>query len=129
MLRARSGSLALPLLYVFTMRAAEQSPAPSSLLAVRVKEACRLTGIGRSKLYLLIREGHIQTIKVGSMTLIPCAAWIGSFDLEPRRPPSSMIRVGHFVSEGVIDQIEQPDQRPCRIQSSSEGHSSRALCS
>jgi len=38
---------------------------------VRVKEACRLTGMGRSKLYLLIREGHIQTVKVGSMTLIP----------------------------------------------------------
>jgi excisionase family DNA binding protein len=40
-------------------------------LAVRVKEACRLTGMGRSKLYLLIREGHVETIKIGSMTLIP----------------------------------------------------------
>jgi excisionase family DNA binding protein len=40
-------------------------------LAVRVKEACRLTGIGRSKLYLLMKEGKIATIKVGSMTLIP----------------------------------------------------------
>jgi excisionase family DNA binding protein len=38
---------------------------------VRVKEACRLTGIGRSKLYLLMKEGEIETIKVGSMTLIP----------------------------------------------------------
>lgn len=27
--------------------------------------------MGRSKLYLLINEGHIETIKVGSMTLIP----------------------------------------------------------
>ncbi|HEX8534408.1 MAG TPA: helix-turn-helix domain-containing protein [Allosphingosinicella sp.] len=40
-------------------------------LTVRVKEACRLTGIGRSKLYLLMKEGEIETIKVGSMTLIP----------------------------------------------------------
>jgi len=40
-------------------------------IAVRVKEACRLTGIGRSKLYLLMKEGHIATVKVGSMTLIP----------------------------------------------------------
>lgn len=39
-------------------------------LAVRVREACRLTGIGRSKLYMLINEGHIETVKVGSMTLI-----------------------------------------------------------
>jgi len=40
-------------------------------LTVRIREACRLTGIGRSKLYLLIQEGRIETIKVGSMTLIP----------------------------------------------------------
>lgn len=40
-------------------------------LTVRVKEACRLTGIGRSKLYLLMKEGEIATIKVGTMTLIP----------------------------------------------------------
>lgn len=40
-------------------------------LTVRIKEACRLTGIGRSKLYSLIQQGHIETIKVGSMTLIP----------------------------------------------------------
>jgi excisionase family DNA binding protein len=38
---------------------------------VRVREACRLTGIGRSKLYMLIQEGHIEVVKVGSMTLIP----------------------------------------------------------
>jgi len=40
-------------------------------LTVRVREACRLTGIGRSKLYELIKAGEIETIKVGHMTLIP----------------------------------------------------------
>lgn len=40
-------------------------------LTVRVKEACRLTGIGRSKLYELIAADEIDTIKVGSITLIP----------------------------------------------------------
>jgi len=40
-------------------------------ITVRVREACRLTGIGRSKLYMLIEEGHIEVVKVGSMTLIP----------------------------------------------------------
>ncbi len=44
---------------------------PLKPITVRVREACRLTGIGRSKLYMLIAEGHIETIKVGSMTLIP----------------------------------------------------------
>ena len=49
----------------------EPSPTP---ITVRVKDACRMTGIGRSKLYLLIAEGAIETIKVGSMTLIPVAS-------------------------------------------------------
>jgi excisionase family DNA binding protein len=40
-------------------------------IAVRVKEACRLTGIGRSKLYELIADGHIAIVKVGAMTLVP----------------------------------------------------------
>lgn len=47
------------------------SPAP---ITVRIKDACRMTGIGRSKLYLLIAEGAIETIKIGSMTLIPVAS-------------------------------------------------------
>jgi excisionase family DNA binding protein len=47
--------------------------AVSTPLAVRVREACRLTGIGRSKLYELIAAGEIRIIKVGSITLIPFA--------------------------------------------------------
>jgi hypothetical protein len=31
----------------------------------------RLTGIGWSKLYMLIQEGHIEVVEVGSVTLIP----------------------------------------------------------
>ena len=49
----------------------DPSPAP---ITVRIKDACRMTGIGRSKLYLLIAEGAIETIKIGSMTLIPVAS-------------------------------------------------------
>jgi excisionase family DNA binding protein len=40
-------------------------------LTVRIREACRLTGIGRSKLYELIATGEIKIIKVGTITLIP----------------------------------------------------------
>jgi excisionase family DNA binding protein len=36
-----------------------------------VKDACRLTGIGRSKLYELIAAGEIEVVKVGTITLIP----------------------------------------------------------
>jgi excisionase family DNA binding protein len=46
----------------------------SAPLAVRVREACRLTGIGRSKLYELIAAGEIRIIKVGSITLIAVAS-------------------------------------------------------
>lgn len=42
-------------------------------ITVRIREACRMTGIGRSKFYELIQEGEIETIKVGAMTLIPVA--------------------------------------------------------
>jgi excisionase family DNA binding protein len=39
-------------------------------IAVRIPEAMRLTGIGRSKLYELIASGDIETAKVGTCTLI-----------------------------------------------------------
>lgn len=39
-------------------------------ITVRIPEARRLTGIGRSKLYELIAAGEIETIKVGAMTLL-----------------------------------------------------------
>jgi excisionase family DNA binding protein len=40
-------------------------------LTVRIREACRLTGIGRSKLYELIAAGEIEIVKVGTITLVP----------------------------------------------------------
>lgn len=55
-------------------------------LSVRIKEACRMTGIGRSKLYELIAAGDIEVIKVGSMTLVPVDALQGF--LEARRERS-----------------------------------------
>jgi excisionase family DNA binding protein len=48
-------------------------PTPD-LLSVRIKEACRLTGIGRSKLYELIASGDVDVVKVGAITLIPMAS-------------------------------------------------------
>ena len=42
-------------------------------LTVRIREACRLTGISRSKFYELIAEGEIEIVKLGSITLVPVA--------------------------------------------------------
>jgi predicted DNA-binding transcriptional regulator AlpA len=40
---------------------AARAPMP---ITVRIPEACRLTGIGRSKLYELIAAGQIEIVKV-----------------------------------------------------------------
>ena len=40
-------------------------------ITVRISEACRMTGIGRSKFYELVAEGKIEIVKVGAMTLVP----------------------------------------------------------
>lgn len=64
------------------------APDPSSqLITVRIKEACRITGIGRSKLYELIADGEIEIIKIGAMTLVPVDA-LSRF-IEQRRARSN----------------------------------------
>lgn len=40
-------------------------------VAVRIPQAAAMLGIGRSKLYLCIAAGEIETIKVGRATLVP----------------------------------------------------------
>jgi excisionase family DNA binding protein len=54
-----------------TLIAQDQRPEP---LTVRIRTATALTGIGRSKLYELIAAGEIETVKIGSITLIPMAS-------------------------------------------------------
>ena len=39
-------------------------------IAMRVPEACRYLGIGRSTLYVLLGEGEIEFIKLGSSPLV-----------------------------------------------------------
>jgi len=55
-------------------RILSSDPTAPPPFTVRVREACRLTGIGRSKLYELIAAGEIEIVKVGTITLIPTAA-------------------------------------------------------
>jgi excisionase family DNA binding protein len=49
----------------------EGNPAP---LCVRVNVAARMIGIGRTKLYELIGNGEVETIKVGKATLVTTAS-------------------------------------------------------
>ncbi len=47
---------------------------PIEPLTVRVPIAVQLTGIGRSKIYELIKAGKLDTVKVGASTLITVAS-------------------------------------------------------
>ena len=39
-------------------------------ITVRIPDACRMIGIGRSKMYELIQEGRIEIVKLGTSTLV-----------------------------------------------------------
>jgi excisionase family DNA binding protein len=48
----------------------QREPIDFEPLSVRIPVAVRLTGISRSRLYLLIQAGELQTVKIGRSTLI-----------------------------------------------------------
>ncbi|MGE0721666.1 MAG: helix-turn-helix domain-containing protein [Novosphingobium sp.] len=50
---------------------AQQSVEP---ICVRVNDAARMIGIGRTKLYELIASGEINTVKIGKATRITTAS-------------------------------------------------------
>ena len=41
---------------------------------LRLPDACRFLGLGRSKVYELISQGEIEVVKVGGRTLVPMAS-------------------------------------------------------
>jgi excisionase family DNA binding protein len=43
-------------------------------VTVSIKAACAAIGIGNSKLYMLIKDGDLKTVKVGSRTLVTTAS-------------------------------------------------------
>lgn len=47
---------------------------PFPPILVTIPEACRLIGIGRTRLYELIREQRIEGVKIGKRTLIRYAS-------------------------------------------------------
>ena len=48
-----------------------QSPEP---LAYSVADACKVSSIGKTRLYALIGEGRLEARKIGKRTLIPAAS-------------------------------------------------------
>lgn len=43
-------------------------------IAYSVADACRVSSLGRTRLYQLIAEGRLEVRKVGKRTLIPAAS-------------------------------------------------------
>lgn len=43
-------------------------------LAIRVDVACRLTGLGRTTIYALLKSGRLRSVKVGRARLIDKAS-------------------------------------------------------
>lgn len=40
------------------------------VLAVSVNEAARIIGVGRTSIYSMIRDGRIETLKIGRRTVV-----------------------------------------------------------
>jgi len=53
------------------MNATTRPITPVERLAVRVEEAAEILGIGRSMLFLLLKEGRLKSVKIGKRRLIP----------------------------------------------------------
>jgi len=47
---------------------------PSEPICLRVNEAARMIGVGRTKLYELIAAGEVETVKLGKATRIVTAS-------------------------------------------------------
>ena len=50
------------------------APLPPDPICVRVNDAARMIGVGRTKLYELIAAGEVETVKLGKATRITTAS-------------------------------------------------------
>jgi excisionase family DNA binding protein len=49
-------------------------------LSATIAEACEATGVGRTKLYELIKGGRIETRKIGTRTLVLIPSLLAAID-------------------------------------------------
>ncbi|MEE4538023.1 MAG: helix-turn-helix domain-containing protein [Erythrobacter sp.] len=47
---------------------------PVEPICVRINDAARMIGVGRTKLYELISNGEIETVKIGNATRVTIAS-------------------------------------------------------
>lgn len=64
----------IPRARVAALTCPDTLPLPFEPITVRIPVAIKLTGIGRSKLYELIKSGDVETVKIGTATLVKVAS-------------------------------------------------------
>jgi excisionase family DNA binding protein len=60
---------------------------PFGTITVKISVAVQMTGIGRTKMYELIKDGQIEAIKVGTATLVPVDSLRRFLDRLRQKPP------------------------------------------
>ena len=50
------------------------APPPVEPICVKVNDAARMIGVGRTKLYELIADGEVETVKLGKSTRVITAS-------------------------------------------------------
>jgi hypothetical protein len=71
----------------------------SDPIARTVKDFCRAYGIGKTKTFELIKNGTLQTVKIGRRTLIVEESARSLLGNLPTRFPTNMTRAGTNQSE------------------------------
>jgi excisionase family DNA binding protein len=78
-----------------------------SPITLRIADACRITGVGRSKFYELIKAGEIEVIKVGAVTLVPVSGIQtllerGRSGARERAKPSLVESMHPFLANAIL---------------------------
>lgn len=76
-----------------------------SPVTLRIADACRITGIGRSKFYELIKAGEIEVIKVGAITLVPMSGINTLLDRRSRTAEYARLRLNEAMHRHLASAI------------------------
>ena len=81
---------------------------PPEPICVRVNEAARMIGVGRTKLYAMIAAGEVDTVKLGKATRITTASL---YDLVRRQRGAWAVGTLPFLRP-CLSLLTPPDTRP-----------------
>ena len=80
-------------------------------IAMRVPEACRYLGIGRSTLYVLINEGEIEFIKLGNSTLVLTESMTMHPDLMKAIVLAAIAKTPDYAKRQLVSTVRERRER------------------